>query len=222
LSKHSPGRGNNYLVTDDEARLRSIIGECAWLMRVLATVRDSGLPDAWVGAGTVRDLVWGQLFGPGFAPADVRDVDVPFFDQKDLSPERDERATATLHDAWPEVPWEATNQAAVHTWYHRSFGGDPVSPLRSVFDAVATWPETATAVAVRLGRAGQLEVCAPLGLADLLAGVWRRNDRSVSLQESLARLGRHRPAGRWPGVKVIAPSRSLRAAAGRHGRLGAS
>jgi hypothetical protein len=72
LSKYSPGRGNNYLVTDDEARLRSIIGECAWLMRVLATVRDSGLPDAWAGAGTVRDLVWGQLFGPGFAPADVR------------------------------------------------------------------------------------------------------------------------------------------------------
>lgn len=42
----------------------------AWMMRVLRTVRDAGIPDAWVGA-------------------------------------------------WPGVPWEAKNQAAVHTWYTR-------------------------------------------------------------------------------------------------------
>jgi hypothetical protein len=70
---------------------------------------------------------------------------------------------------------------------------------------VATWPETATAVAIRLDQAGQIEVCAPLGLSDLLAGVWRRNDRRVSLQESLTRLARHQPARRFPLVQVIPP-----------------
>jgi len=201
----SAGEGDNCAVTDDEARLRAIVSGCAWLMRVLATVRDSGLPDAWVGAGTIRDLVWGHLFGSGFSPGDVRDVDVVFFDPADLSRGRDERATGLLRDTWPEVPWQARNQAAVHTWYDRKFGGDPVSPLESIADAVATWPETATAVAVRLTAAGELEVCAPLGLADLLAGVWRRHGRRVSLQESLSRLGRHRPAERWPGVLVVPP-----------------
>jgi hypothetical protein len=49
-------------------------------MRVLATLREVGLPDAWVGAGTIRDLVWGQLYGSGFDPGDVHDVDVVFVD----------------------------------------------------------------------------------------------------------------------------------------------
>lgn len=192
-------------MTDDEAQLRAITASSAWLMRVLATVRDSGLPDAWVGAGAIRDLVWGQKFGHGFAPDEVRDVDVVYFDPDDLSRDRDEQATGLLRRAWPEVPWEARNQAAVHTWYHRRFGGEPVPPLRSIADAVATWPETATALAVRLDQAGQIEVCAPLGLSDLLAGIWRRNDRRVSRSESLARLARHRPAERWPGVQVTPP-----------------
>lgn len=36
----------------DDDRLRRIIRSCAWLMRVLETVREAGLPNAWVGAGT--------------------------------------------------------------------------------------------------------------------------------------------------------------------------
>jgi hypothetical protein len=197
--------------TDELARLRDIVNSSPWLMRVLATVRDVAereaiLPDAWVGAGAIRDLVWGQLYGRGFDPAAVNDVDVAYFDPDDLSRDRDDEATARLRDAWPEVRWQARNQAAVHTWYAQKFGGDPVEPLRSVADAVATWPETATALAARLDPAGQVVVCAPLGLTDLLAGVWRRNPRRVRLDVSLARLARHKPAERWPGVQVIPPN----------------
>lgn len=190
----------------DEDRLPGLIRSCPWLMRVLATVRDAGLPDAWVGAGVLRDLVWGELYGPGFAPGQVRDVDVVFLDPDDLSRRRDEQATARLAQAHPGIPWQARNQAAVHTWYAGKFGGGPVAPLRSIDDAVATWPETATAVAVRLEPSGEIAVCAPLGLADLLDGVWRRNGRRASLEVSLARLARHQPARRWPGVRVIPPS----------------
>ncbi|GAA3741824.1 hypothetical protein GCM10022225_26690 [Plantactinospora mayteni] len=98
----------------------------------------------------------------------------------------------------------ARNQAAVHTWYPSKFGGGPVEPLTSIADAVATWPETATAVAVLLHEDSDIGICAPLGLADLL-NVWRRNPRRVSVQQSLARLARHQPQQRWPGVTVIPP-----------------
>lgn len=175
------------------------------MMRVLATVRASGLPDAWVGAGAVRDLVWGERYGAGFDPAAVRDVDVAYFDPDDLSRDRDDRATADLRRIWPGLPWEARNQAAVHTWYSTKSGGDEVAPLESIMDAIATWPEPATAVAVRLDPGGGIEICAPLGLDDLLAGVWRRNPRRVSVERSRERLARHRPAERWPAVRVIPP-----------------
>jgi uncharacterized protein len=147
----------------------------------------------------------GRLYGSGFNPGDVRDVDVAFFGPDDLGRDGDEQATRRLHDAWSQVPWQARNQAAVHTWYASKFGGDPVRPLLTIADAVATWPETATAVAVRLGPADEVELCAPLGMTDLLAGVWRRNPRRVSVPVSLARFARHQAAKRWPGVKVIPP-----------------
>jgi uncharacterized protein len=48
-----------------------------------------------------------------------------------------------------ETSWDVTNQAAVRLWYPDVFGVD-VEPLTPSADVVATWPETATAVAVRL------------------------------------------------------------------------
>ncbi len=121
---------------DEMDRLRALVGGCAWLMGVLAVVRDIGLPDAWVGAGVVRDLVWGELSGRGFRPGEVRDIDVVYFDPADLTRERDDAATALLCAARPGLPWEARNQAAVHTWYARRFGGAPVPPFASIAEAV--------------------------------------------------------------------------------------
>ena len=188
-----------------EGELAELIEASAWLLAVLTTVRNSALPNAWVGAGVLRDLVWGERYGTGFDPRDVRDVDVAFFDPENLRRERDRMATDQLHGLLPEVPWEATNQAAVHTWYPEVFGGGPVAPLRSIADAVATWPETATSVVIRLDHAGVLRVCAPFGLDDLLGGVWRRNPRRITVADSRARLARHQPSRRWPGIRVLQP-----------------
>jgi hypothetical protein len=205
---------------------RRVLAE-PWLASALDAVAASGLPDAWIGAGVIRDVVWGQLHD-GFDPALVRDVDVVFFDPGDLSPARDEAAQRRLGELAGR-PWEASNQAAVHTWFHDYFGGPPVPPFASVHEAVATWPETATCVAVRRApgdlpsgdlapgdlapgdlapgdRApAGLEVCAPHGLADLLGRTWRRNPVRVSLATSRERLSRQRVAARWPGVTIIPP-----------------
>jgi len=191
------GRGGR-----DAARLRVLLRGEPWFARALSAVAASGLPDAWIGAGAVRDVVWGQLYGE-FSPDSVRDVDVAYFDSADLSKERDVKAQETLATV-ADLPWEATNQAAVHTWYHRYFGGAPVEPFSCVHDAIATWPETATCVGVRQ-RPGGVEICAPHGLADLLGGVWRVNPVRVTPAISRARLARQRVAARWPGVTVVPP-----------------
>ena len=181
--------------------IRRLHGE-AWIMRALEAVAVSRLPDAWIGAGAVRDVVWGQMHG-GFDPAEVRDVDVAYFDPVNLSREGDLEAQEALGKI-AELPWEATNQAAVHTWYHRYFGGLRDEPFGCVHDAVATWPETATCVAVRQGPDG-IEVCAPHGLGDLLGGIWRVNPVRVTPAVSMARLARQRVRARWPDVKVVLP-----------------
>jgi hypothetical protein len=173
-----------------------------WFNRLLFALGEAELPDAWIGSTVVRDVVWGRL-NAGFDPAGVENVYVAFFDPDDLSLDRDRAATERLRTLLPGVPWEAANQAAVHTWYHEKYGGEPIKPFGSVEEAAATWPETSLCVAVR--RLGTFQVLAPLGLEDLMGGVWRRNTRGATREESRARLERQQVLTRWPAVRVIEP-----------------
>jgi len=181
--------------------LEALVRGSEWLLEVLAAARDVAAPDWWVGAGVLRDLVWGERDG-GFDPGSVKDVDLAFFDAHDLSRDRDDEVEAALRARLPSVRWDAKNQAAVHTWYERRFGF-PVEPLTSAVDGVGTWPETATSVAVRLLGGGRLAVAAPCGLDDLLDGVCRRNPRRVPLALYRRRVAAKRIAQRFPSVQVI-------------------
>jgi uncharacterized protein len=193
------GHGCPGLEPGKDVRLAEVLLTEPWIGRALEAVAVSGLPDAWIGAGVIRDLVWGRYHGR-FDPTDVKDIDVAYFDPDDLTMERDLAAQQVL-GRLAELPWEATNQAAVHTWFHRYFGGPPVESFGSVHDAVATWPETATCVAVRQTPDG-IDVCAPHGLSDLLDGVWRVNPIRVTPAISQERLARQRVRARWPRVRV--------------------
>ncbi|HEX3924573.1 MAG TPA: nucleotidyltransferase family protein [Streptosporangiaceae bacterium] len=166
-------------MTSDEDRMRGILASSPWLMRVLATAASSGLPDAWVGAGVLRDLVWG----------------------------RDDQATEQLRRACPGVPWEAKNQAAVHTWYHAKFGGEPVAALASIADAVPPGPRRPRPPPAAVRPPGRTAGSryAPRS-AWPICWVVSGGARRVSLDVSLARLARHQPARRWPRIRVIPPS----------------
>jgi uncharacterized protein len=161
--------------SSDAARkdeLRAILTGNDWFVSVLRMVRERVLPDWVVGAGVIRNVVWDHLHGHK-TPTPVRDVDVAFFDPADPSRERDAQVERELSELMPSVPWEVTNQAGVHLWYTTKFGY-PIEPIRSIEDAVARWPETATSVAVRLRADDTLQVVAPVGLDDLLGMVLRR------------------------------------------------
>jgi uncharacterized protein len=183
------------------ARLASMVGSTPWLLEALRAARDVDPPDWLVGGGVLRDLVWNRLHGrPG--PDRPRDVDLAFFDPGRLDRARDAEVEAALTARHPGVVWDAKNQAAVHTWYGRVFGGQ-VAPLTSAADGVATWPETATAVAVRLLPDDAVQVVAPCGLEDLFGLVCRRNPRRVSVDHYRQRVRDKRIAERWPGVEVV-------------------
>lgn len=181
--------------------LTEIVLRSEWLTNLLRLVAGLDLPDCWIGAGAVRDLVWDMRFGAGFDPAGIADVDVVFFDPSELSADHEHEIERRLREHDASVDWDVKNQARVHLWYEARFG-QPAEPLTSTTDGVATWPETATAVAVRLREDGGLDIAAPLGLDDLLDGVWRRNSRRVTDAEYAARIARKQPNRRWPAVTV--------------------
>jgi uncharacterized protein len=183
------------------AELERIVHATPWLLDALEAARDVDAPDWVIGAGALRTAVWDHLHGYA-EPTELADVDVAFFDPGDLSPERDRAVEGALRERRPEAPWDAKNQAAVHIWYPAKFGYE-VEPLTSTADGVATWPETATCVGVRLDRDDSITVVAPHGLDDLFGLVLRRNPTRVSVEEYERRLRTKRITERWPRVRVI-------------------
>lgn len=138
-------------------------------MRVLAHVRDLGLPDCWVSAGFVRNRVWDHLHGFASSPW-LGDIDVIWFDAQHATQEGDRSLESGLREQDSTLAWSVKNQARMH---HRN--GD--LPYRSATDAMRYWPETATAVGVRLGQRGAIDIAAPFGLDDLFDLVVRPTTR---------------------------------------------
>jgi uncharacterized protein len=181
--------------------LRRLVRSAPWLMSILETVRECNPPDWLVGAGVIRNLVWDHLHQYQ-TPTPPTDIDVIFFDPQDLSPERDQIVQQQLTGKLPKVVWEAVNQAAVHLWYEEVFGF-PVPALHSSKEAVGTWPETATSVAVRLLPTDEISIVAPCGLSDLFNMVLRRNPRRVTREQFAQRLRSKQIERKWPRVQVI-------------------
>ncbi len=162
---------------DAAAELEAIVRATPSLLRALVVAREVDAPDWLIGAGAVRNAVWDRLHG-FTEPIPPGDVDLAFFEPADLSRDHARAVESALHERAPELPWEATNQAAVHLWYPDP-SGVAVEPLRSSTAAVGTWPETATAVALHLDAGDRLTIVAPFGLDDLFAMVVRRNPKDL-------------------------------------------
>lgn len=137
-----------------------LVGADEWRMRALRAVVALGLPDSWIGAGFVRNLVWDTLHGYE-RPTALNDVDVLYFDSHDLSRAAERRLERWLERDMPGVPWSVRNQARMH-----EVNGD--RPYRSSQDAMRFWPETATSVAVRLVGRDQVDFVAAHGIQDLV------------------------------------------------------
>jgi hypothetical protein len=183
------------------ARVAEVLRRSPPVMAALRAARDVGAPDWFVSAGAIRDAVWEALHDrrPTAAP---RDFDLSFFDPEDLTHERDISVEDALRQRAPELPWEAKNQAAVHLWYPARFG-IAVSPFRSCAEAIATFPETASCIGVRLLEDDDLLVVAPHGLDDLLTGVCRHNPMRVSEWFYVERLTAKGWPRRWPRVRYV-------------------
>jgi uncharacterized protein len=169
-------------------------------LRALAAL---DLPDAWIGAGFLRNAVWDALHGLSFGTNPPGDGDVVWFDPARASEAEDKAVEAQLRASRPGIPWSVRNQARM-----AARNGD--APYAGTLDAMARWPETATAVAARLApaaAAGAVELAAPWGVDDLLAGIVRPTP-AFAADPAKRRVFAHRVAAkawrrRWPGLRVL-------------------
>lgn len=180
---------------DFAADLRSIILQHPLRRHALQRVESLDLPDCWIGAGFVRDTIWDHLHGRSVAMP-TGDVDIIWFDRARSHARHDRAIEAVLQGREPGMAWSVKNQARMHLR-----NDDP--PYDHVADAMRFWPETATAVAVRLSG-DALEINAPLGLDDLFGLLLRPTPCFASARRAIfdQRIADKKWLTRYPRVRI--------------------
>ncbi len=148
--------------------LETALRQNKWLGEILERFEEVALPDSWLAAGCIAQTIWNLGCGQR-AEFGLKDVDLIYFDEQDLSFEAEASHERRLRDLFQHLPikLDVKNEARVHLWYEDRFG-DAIKPYSSSADAIATFPTTATAVGVRQIRS-KLEAAHPLDLTICLA-----------------------------------------------------
>ncbi|SOC44235.1 hypothetical protein SAMN05877842_11957 [Ureibacillus acetophenoni] len=144
----------------NKERIISWIEEDKWMMDILRTTKSLNLPDWWICAGFVRSKVWDTLHN--FSErTPIPDIDVIYFDLTNIDENKEKRLEETLKTFMPDIPWSVKNEARMHIKSN-------MPPYTSSVDAISKFPETATALGVKLDVNGNVLLTAPCGINDVV------------------------------------------------------
>lgn len=151
---------------------------------VLERLAALDLPPWYLTAGALFQTVWNVGAGRDDLTHGILDLDLFFYDGKDLSYEAEDvvikRCQEAVHDL--DVNLEPRNQARVFLWYEAKFGR-PVEQYRTLEEAVATFAFTCCSVALSLDSGGRLTIHTTHGYDDLFAGVLRPSPTTIAPRE---------------------------------------
>jgi hypothetical protein len=165
---------------------------------LLARLPALGLPQGYLTAGCLFQALWNRMAGQP-PDAGVRDYDVFYFDDRDLSWEAEDavirRVAAATADLGATV--EVKNQARVHLWYPGRFGA-PYPALASAREGIDRYLVACTCIGYELATGA---LYAPNGLAELGAGILRPNP--LAGQPGLFRRKAADYQARWPFLTIV-------------------
>lgn len=181
-----------------EREILALVESDRWMMNILGAAASLELPDWWICAGFVRTKIWDTLHG--FEErTPLGDIDMIYFDAGNINEETEKLRENRLHQIMSGLPWSVKNQARMHV-----VNGNP--PYQSSVDAISKFPETATALGVRLDEGGQLILAAPCELEDVLA-MRVKPTPAFSSNVELMKVYRRRQeqkrwTAKWPKVRI--------------------
>ncbi|QMV16834.1 nucleotidyltransferase family protein [Vibrio spartinae] len=163
-------------------------------VEALNHVSQLGLPQCYIAAGFVRNLVWDALHDVNVSTP-LNDVDVIYFDPHEQNPSACSVYESRLKTCMPQLNWQVRNQAIMHERH-----GD--SPYQGTVDAMHYWPEKETAIAVRQVAPNQYECVAAFGFESLFGYCITHNPKR-SRETFEQRVDAKGWLVRWPLLKVV-------------------
>ncbi|MEH7236860.1 nucleotidyltransferase family protein [Bacillus sp. JJ1562] len=144
----------------NEEDVIKIISEDDRMMEILRAAKSLQLPDWWICAGFVRSKIWDTLHG--FTErTNTPDVDVIFFDKVNIDESTEKILEEKLRSLISDIPWSVKNEARMHAVNN-------IPPYTSAVDAISKFPETATALGVKIDNEDNVILTAPCGIEDVI------------------------------------------------------
>jgi len=163
-------------------------------LQALECLIQLNLPDSYIAAGFVRNLVWDHLHNKTVATP-LNDIDVIYFDGQETDKDQYKYYQQSLQMKMPQVTWQVRNQALMH-----ERNGD--LPYKSSLDAMRYWPEKETAVAIRMTAQGKLECISAFGFNSLFNLQLSHNPkRDIRVFEQ--RINIKGWFQRWPKLSIV-------------------
>jgi len=167
---------------------------------LLSRLESLDLPGWYLTAGCLFQTVWNVVTGRP-ADAGIKDYDVFYFDDSDLSWEAEDavirRGREVFADLGVEV--EIRNEARVHLWYEAKFAV-PMTPYTSSEAAIDSFAATTCSIGVRT-TGGRWSVYAPYGLSDMFSLLLRPNPIQAPRRVYLEKSARWKAV--WPELTVL-------------------
>ena len=145
---------------NNEKDVITLIQEDKWMMDLLKCAKSLNLPDWWICAGFVRSKIWDVLHDFD-EKTSLPDIDVIYYDQSNVEKGVEKKHEEALKRVLPTIPWSVKNQARMHITNNSS-------PYFSSVDAIEKFPETATALGVKLDEGNNVILTAPCGIQDVV------------------------------------------------------
>jgi len=166
-------------------KLREIINQNQYIIDDMKIVRSLVISNAYIAAGYVRNLVWDLLHG-----YQVRT------DPLNQNEETEKKLEQNLISHFNRYKWSVKNQARMHVLKNDN-------PYYSVEDAMKRWPETATAVGIRLDEQDNIKIVAPHGLEDLFELKIRKSAYFMDRDYFFKRIENKEWLRKWPLIKIV-------------------
>ncbi|MFD1851291.1 nucleotidyltransferase family protein [Oceanobacillus bengalensis] len=143
-----------------ENEIISIIKKDKWMMEILQTAKTLHLPDWWICAGFVRSKIWDTVHKFNERTL-IPDIDVIYYWPNNIDKLEEKKYEKILHSINPTIPWSVKNEARMHM-------NSSMPPYTSSIDAISKFPETATALGVKLDEYNNVILTAPCGIHDVV------------------------------------------------------
>ncbi|MFD0953661.1 nucleotidyltransferase family protein [Virgibacillus natechei] len=169
------------------------------MMDILRSAKSLNLPDWWICAGFVRSKVWDTLHN--FSErTPIADIDVIYFEPINSNELEEKKLEETLMNLMPNTPWSVKNEARMHI-------NNNIPPYSSSVDAISKFPETATAIGVKLDETDNVILIAPCGISDLVnlevkpTSFFKEDKQRLQIYE--ARITKKNWKSTWIEIKVF-------------------